>query len=84
MKSDTVNPIPPNTDTAASDFQVVRVGIGTIFSLMTSHDERKIPRNFPTNSPTKTARLIPEKSEENSSPESTMPALAKANNGMMR
>ena len=47
MKSDTVNPIPPNTDTAASDFQVVRVGIGTIFSLMTSHDERKIPRNFP-------------------------------------
>ena len=84
IKSDTVKPIPPRTDTDASIAHVEPAGFGVNRSIIASHENEKIPTNFPTTSHKITARLTPSKIVLGSIFRRNIPALANANNGNMK
>lgn len=83
MKSDTVNPIPPSSDTPAIIFQSVPAGIEAILSLTHSQENENMPKNLPTTKLIMIVKLTPWNIDAISKSPKKMPALAKANSGTM-
>lgn len=81
---ETVNPMPPNMATPINILQLTPCGRRTILSFIASHENKTIPTTLPTDKPANADSPTPENRSGKVTPDILMPALAKANNGMMK
>ena len=81
MNIDTVKPMPQTIQILANDDHEAPEGNDTIRRRMASQEKLKTPANLPTMRPNITAKLTPENTSSNPTPERMIPALAKAKRG---